>query len=228
MKGLDDPPRDFRAHRRAAFAHFEDGLAHFLRRRALEQITARARLECVEDFVVIGIDRDHDDEQFRQLGFQLRGRLDPGNAGHVDVHQDDVGLERGHLGQRLLAAFPDPDALAIRRALDDAPQAAREPRVVFDDGDGGHGGVRCALLCFASSSGQAQQNARSTADATFDAALSAEPLEAGGEVADAFAFAGRARGRSRDRCLRWQSQFAHSPAAAAARLRSRRNVSRRC
>jgi hypothetical protein len=47
------------------------------------------------EVVGFALDRHHHDRRARHLGRELLGRLDPVHVRHVDVHQDDVGLE-GH------------------------------------------------------------------------------------------------------------------------------------
>ena len=183
VERFDDAAGDFGAHRGAAGADFGDGLAHFVGGGALEEVTAGAGFEGIEDFVVVAVDGDHDDEELRELLLELCGGLDAGDAGEVDIHEDDIGAKGGDFGEGLLAAAPDADAAALRSALDDASQAGTNSGIVLHDGDAGHAG----LCRNGGGEGKGKENGGAGAGVAVDAAGAAEAGKTIVDIAEAIA-----------------------------------------
>ena len=154
----------------------------------------------------------------------------------MDIHQHDVGSERGHLGQRLFSAAPDADALAIRRALDDAAQAcargrrclrrwrqwswgaAKLPRRGFTPQ------ILAGGQCFAS--GKEKRTRVPVAPLSMRQAPSSAAMRS--RILRRPSLIRSASWGSRVRCPRPQFPACRHRRSGAARPRSRRSVSQRC
>ena len=63
-------------------------------RGALDEVAARAGAQCLDDHVVVLEHRHDDDADVRRGRRELAGGVDAAEAGHREVHQDDVDLQR--------------------------------------------------------------------------------------------------------------------------------------
>jgi prepilin-type N-terminal cleavage/methylation domain-containing protein len=82
--------RKMRSHRRAAGMHVADGVQQTRGCCALEQVAARAGFEGIEKGIAVLVNCQHQELDRGQGGFQLTNAFHAIDAGHVDVHQDDV------------------------------------------------------------------------------------------------------------------------------------------
>ena len=69
--------------------------SQFLRRAALEQVTARAGAQRLEDAVGVLVDRHHDDLDRGQQLLEPGGAFDAGDVRQLNVHQHDLRLMFG-------------------------------------------------------------------------------------------------------------------------------------
>src|SRR5512146_3218673 len=67
----------------------------------LEQVALGAALDRLEEVLVLVGDRDDDDADLRQLGFDQPRRLEPVGFGHRDVHEHEVRAQRARELERL-------------------------------------------------------------------------------------------------------------------------------
>src|SRR5664279_2504099 len=101
-----------------------DGGGQLVRAERLDQELARSSQHRAAQVVRLTLDRHHHDRGARHGGRELLRRFDSIHVRHVDVHQDDIGLERS--GQ--LDGLPS----RIREAHDlDITFEAKQPRQVI-------------------------------------------------------------------------------------------------
>jgi hypothetical protein len=93
---LQHLPRDRGGDERFPDGCRDDAADELVDRRVLEQVAARAGEDGVEHVVVLVGDGQHQHARERREAVDLADRLDPGHAGHVQVHHDDVGGELAH------------------------------------------------------------------------------------------------------------------------------------
>ena len=105
---------------------------------ALDQVATRAGLERgVHRLVVL----EHAQDQDRDVGMRLEqpaSGLDPADAGHVQVHEDDVGTALGCDQQRLLAVGGLTHDLTEASSASTPITPSPEDRVVVGDEDADH------------------------------------------------------------------------------------------
>jgi hypothetical protein len=65
-------------------------------------------------------------------GDDASSRLDPADSGHVDVHQNEVGLELGSNGDCFFAGRRFGDDVESRRLVHHSPGGAPERRLIVD------------------------------------------------------------------------------------------------
>ena len=139
---------DLRGHAHFAQKIFADALhVEVDAARRLRDKINRAELErfqsAVGPFARFGAD---DDDGPRIRRHDLRGGLEPINVGHVDVHRDDIGLERFRECHSFTAIFCLADDLQHLIRTDDVLENFAHERRVIDDqnakfldgGDGRH------------------------------------------------------------------------------------------
>jgi len=134
-KSLDDAARNLAGHWRAALHNANNRMDDFFRRVALKQVTAGTCLKRFEDVIVVRINREHQDLRFGQVILQQSGAFKASHAGQIDIHQHDVGRERGQAFERLLAGFARGDATKTWMAFNDLGQTFAQLTVIFDDAD---------------------------------------------------------------------------------------------
>src|SRR5262249_16007870 len=100
----------------------------------LDQVLEGSVGEGVLDGVERGVRRDHDRLDGRIHGFDPLQELDAVHLRHLDVHEDEIGIERGQRAERRLAAVRGGD-LVVR--LEDHPQRLARPDLVVDHQDPG-------------------------------------------------------------------------------------------
>ena len=133
---------DLRTHGRAAGLDFGDGTEDFGDAGVFQNIADGSGLERMEDAVVFAVDGDDDDLRGGQKLVEAAGGLDAGDAGQVEVHENDVRSERREFCVGGFTAGAAGDAFQVRGPRDDTAQRGGELRIVFDEGnaDGnGHG-----------------------------------------------------------------------------------------
>ena len=133
---LDHPAGDGGREQGLARVHGVDAGHEHLGLHVLEQEPAGACLERVVD-VVVHVEGGQHDDLGRDTGVdgELLGRLDPVDARHPDVHQDDVGREVAGPGHGLLAVGGLADHVEVGLDLEDHPEAAPDQRLVVGDQD---------------------------------------------------------------------------------------------
>jgi hypothetical protein len=132
------PARDARRDHRVARQRRLHSVRHLVRPRVLEQVTARAGQQRVEDLVVLDGDREDQDPRRGVGGHDSLDGLDSRHERHREVHHDDVGAQLGgelHSGATVRCLADDLDVVM----LEQAPQPASEQRVVVDED---HAGAR--------------------------------------------------------------------------------------
>ena len=102
---------------------------------ALEEVAAGSGLEGGEDGVVVLAHGQHQDTDLRACLQYLPGGLDAADAGHVEVHQDDVGLQGGRGVDRGLAVGGLADDVHIGLGVQQRVQPLAEGFVVVADQD---------------------------------------------------------------------------------------------
>ena len=132
---LDEAVRDRRAEHGLARRDGADRVEDLRLVRALDEVAARARPDGGEDRVVVLDHRQDEDADLRARIDDPAGRVDAARAGHLQVHQDDVGLELERERHGLVARRGLPDEVDVGDGAEQRAQAVPEERVVVRDQD---------------------------------------------------------------------------------------------
>src|SRR5882724_2407684 len=136
LEQRDDLAGDLGGHRRSPFVRLADRLDEAGRRRVLQEVTARAVADRLEDLVLLGEDGQHEDLHGGKLLPQEPHPLRSKHPRKVDVEEEDVGGIRGEGGQSLLDGAEGPGEPVARRGRDEGRETRAERLVVLDDRDG--------------------------------------------------------------------------------------------
>ena len=115
--------------------HIADGLDNFGLGRALQQITAGAGEQGIENFVTVLINGEHEDLDGRDLRFELSDTFDAAHFWQVDIHEQHVRGGLGNLGEGFFAISITTGADETFGVTDLAGEVFAYPIVVFYDGD---------------------------------------------------------------------------------------------
>lgn len=86
---------------------------------------------------MLAVDGDDDDQDLGERAFEKRRGLDSGDAGQVDVHEDNSRTEGIDFLEAFFGSFPDADTAGVGHGVDDFAKTFAKGFVVFDDGDVG-------------------------------------------------------------------------------------------
>lgn len=103
--------------------------------RALEQITAGAGQEGIEDFVAVFVDCEHEDLDGRDLRFEFSDAFNPAHFRQVDIHKEHIRGSLGHLGESFFAVSITAGADETFGVTNLAGEVFANPVVVFYDGN---------------------------------------------------------------------------------------------
>ena len=130
VAGREELPRDPGVQRRVTAGDRTDGVEQVLRVGVLQHVAHRPGVEHVDDPVGVG-ERGQHQHLGRARTDDLAGGADAVQLGHLQVHQDDVGLELGGAGHRL-DAVRLADHLEVGVGREQLDQAHTHHRVVVD------------------------------------------------------------------------------------------------
>ena len=119
-----------------------DRAKRFVLGRSLQEIAAGAGADGCEHGVVVVVHRHHEHVDVAAAVDDLAGRVDAVEAGHVDVHDDDVRLEGEGRVDSLIAGRCFPDDLGVGYGLQERAQAGPEEWMVVRDHDADRPGHR--------------------------------------------------------------------------------------
>ena len=134
---LDDPPRDRRREQRVAGRHHAHRVDELLGRSVLEQEAARAGLHRLED-VLVALERGEDHHAAAcSSAFSVIRRVacEPVAAGHLDVHEHDVGAQAPGRRRGLLAVLRLADHLDVGLGPEDHAEPGADHRLVVGEQD---------------------------------------------------------------------------------------------
>lgn len=110
-----------------------DGFQKLLGAGILQQVSERARLHRGEDLVISGKAGEHENPGLGLLrGDPARG-LYAVHAGHDEIHEDDVRLERGRLFHRFRPVLGLSDHLHVLFSCDEHLDSLADDRMVVHD-----------------------------------------------------------------------------------------------
>ena len=132
---LDHALRDVGPEDRLAAADRRDRAHDVVLIGALEQVALGAGAHGREDGVVVLEHRQHEHADVRALGDDLARRLDAVELGHVQIHDDDVGLQRLGGGDRLGAGRRLAHDLRLAERREQRAEPSAEDRMVVGDED---------------------------------------------------------------------------------------------
>src|SRR5581483_11906482 len=131
-------------HGRAAFVDVANGLKEVGGALALEDVAGGAGGEGLEDAVVILVDCQHDNDHFGMALFEAGDAFDAVDAGHVDVHEDDVRAVVGQAAQGVGGGGVGADAVVAGGAVDEGGHGTSELSLIVEEGNGDHRGRSAA------------------------------------------------------------------------------------
>lgn len=92
-----------------------------------------AEADRAQQVIVVVVDGEHDDLGRGKLFAQQGGGLEAVHDGHLDVHHDDVGVQRLGLFECVDAVDGLPDDVEVGLSVDDGGERAAEQALVVDD-----------------------------------------------------------------------------------------------
>src|SRR5712691_300103 len=107
----------------------------------LEDVAMCPRRESLPHVTRIVLHREDQDFRLRRLFQKLRQYLDAAFAGHDDVEQDDVRLERASPKDRVLCISGLADHLDVILSVQEQTDARANDSVVVDEDDADHSGT---------------------------------------------------------------------------------------
>ena len=164
---LEQPPRGAGRDDGVAGRHRADRGEQLLRLGVLEQEAARAGADGREDVLVEVEGREHHHARRRVAVAldEVGGRGDAVEAGHADVHEDDVRGRDAERLQRVAAVAGLAHDGHVGLGVDDEPEACAHERLVVDEEDADHGWDRRLHLEAALRPGTGAQRAAARLDA---------------------------------------------------------------
>src|SRR6266496_2046668 len=90
-KQADHAPSDLGRHRRATVCRFADAIQQTGGRRFLQEVTTRARTQCLEDAIVIIVNSEHQNTKRRKLLLEPAHAFDTIHSRQADIGEHDLG-----------------------------------------------------------------------------------------------------------------------------------------
>jgi hypothetical protein len=146
---VQQPPGHRRRQLRLPARDDPDGAEQLVRRRVLDEEAAGAGPQSVDD-VLVHVERGHHQHPDRRSSGQPddpAGRVDPGQAGHADIHHDDVRPELLGQAHRLFAVTGLGDHGHVRLGVQTGPdRCPHQGLVIGDDHLDGHRAITGPIL----------------------------------------------------------------------------------
>ena len=121
---------DLWRHYTTSGVHRSDHVAELLAHHSLEHESARAALECAHHLRVAPIGGQHDDSRIGPFRQDLTQRLEPAHAGHLQIHESDVGAVYSKLLDGIAAALALSNQFHVRLFAESGLDAIEQQRMI--------------------------------------------------------------------------------------------------